>query len=634
MLGEIGAVLLILSLALAIYAAGAALWGIRRGDERWAQSARNATYALAALMGAAVVALLAALLGNQFQIRYVAQHSATWTPLYLKVSALWAGQEGSLLFWGFLQALLAALAIGRPMRQARLLVPWATVLLNLIAAFFIAVICFRSNPFALLPAAPPEGQGLNPLLRHPGMILHPPALYVGFVALSIPFAFALAALLTRRVADWPAVLRPWILLAWLSLGAGLLLGMRWAYDVLGWGGYWAWDPVENAGLLPWLTATALLHGAVMQRENRGFELWNLLLAVASFALTLFGTLITRSGLIESVHAFTDSGLGGSFLAALVVVVGGAAMLLVLRRDLLRIPAADGGLLSRQGAFFITLVLLATLSASILIGSVLPTLSDVLSGRRFVAGPDWFDRVTGPQWAALLLLMGVCPLLGRAATALRRDRIALAGGALATMLAGAALGLRQPVSLIGLALVGAAGGVTLVECVRRGWRRRSGGYLVHAGIVLMAVGIIGTRVYPFSQDVTLDLGAPMSVGAPTGAGEYTLIFEGLEREMRPDHLTFRAAVAVYRGQHHLATLRPRLDHYPHSGQRVTTPALRSGAREDLYLVLAGWNDDGSKVTITVMVNVLINFLWLGGLVLLAGGALAFWPSGRRGEDASK
>ena len=657
MLDQIGTVLLTLSLVLASYATGAALWGIiRTGDERWVQSARNATYALAALMGGAVAMLLAALLGNRFEIRYVAQHTATFAPFYLKISALWAGQEGSLLFWGFLQALLTALAVGRPAPRARPLAPWATVLLNLITAFFVAMIRFRSNPFVLLSIVSPEGQGLNPLLRHPGMVLHPPALYTGFVALAIPFAFSLAALLTRRVAGWTAALRPWILLAWLSLGAGLLLGMRWAYDVLGWGGYWGWDPVENAGLLPWLTATALLHGLVMQKEGRGFEWWNLLLAFASFSLTLFGTFATRSGLIESVHAFARSNLGGPFLAALIVTLGSSAALLFARRDMLRNsslhkePIQTAGLLSRHGAFFLTLTLLSTLTASILIGTLLPTLTEVLFGQRFVASPAWFDRVTAPQWAALLLLLGICPLLGQTVTALRRlgcwRWATLAAGALVVPLAGAALGLRQPVSLIGFALVGLAGATTLVKIVqgigahtravpfRALWPllqrqcRRTGSYFVHIGIVLMAVGIIGTRLYPFRQDVTL------TQGQATKVGSYTLVLEKLQREVLADHESWQATVSVYYRQAYLTTLHPRLDYYPHTRQQAATPALHPGIREDLYLVLSGWNKEGSVVTVEVMINVLINFLWLGGLVLLAGGALAFWPRARRVEAASK
>ncbi|MBU0703427.1 MAG: cytochrome c biogenesis protein CcsA, partial [Chloroflexi bacterium] len=316
MLAEIGITLVALALAVALYAACATFWSISQKDDRWAQSALNGVYATMGLLGLAFMALVAAFLDDQFQIQYVAGHSSRALPLYLKISAAWAGQEGSLLMWAFLQALFTALVVARPSDRTRPLLPWATVFLNLITAFFTGVTLFLSNPFIQTATIPMDGQGMNPLLRHPGMIFHPPAMYLGYVGLAVPFAFALAALITRQIEDWPAASRPWTLAAWLFLGLGLLLGMRWAYDVLGWGGYWGWDPVENAGLLPWFTATALLHSAVMQEQRGGFRWWNLLLAVFSFALVLFGTFTTRSGLIQSVHAFARSNLGPYFLAAI------------------------------------------------------------------------------------------------------------------------------------------------------------------------------------------------------------------------------------------------------------------------------------------------------------------------------
>lgn len=658
MLGLTGALLIGSALALAAYAGGATLLSLGAPHTSpWARNARNAAYAPVGLLGTALLLLLAAFLANRFEIQYVAQHSARSLPLYLKVSAIWAGQEGSLLLWCFFQALFAALAIGQIRKtRAHALVPWAAVFLNLITVFFTGVTLFLSNPFATLPMTPPDGAGMNPLLRHPGMIFHPPALYVGYVGLAVPFAFALAALAAREVAGWTAALRSWILAAWLGLGLGLLLGMRWAYDVLGWGGYWGWDPVENAGLLPWLAATALLHGAVMQDERRGFQTWNLALAILSFALVLFGTFATRSGMIQSVHAFAASDLGAVFLAALLVALGGSLGLLYTRRDLLRsVPDARAsgaaGVLSRSGMFFLTLVLLMTLTGSILAGSLLPTLTELLAGRRFEAGPEWFDRVTGPQFAALLLLMGVCPLLGRATAALHKTRrrgwIALVAGALGAPLAlvlccGSLFRLHPGpdlVALAGFAIVGGAGAATLAELVQgvqarraptgeaplralwrrlRAHRRRYGGYLVHAGVLLMAGGIVGTRLYAFEQEQVFERGQAVA------AGDYTLVFEDLTYALSEDHVTFRAAVAVYRQGAYLTTLEPRLDHYAGGGERVSTPALRSGLREDLYVTLAGWADDGDAATLRVVVNPLINFLWLGGLALLAGGALAFWP----------
>lgn len=642
MIAEVGRNLVALSLVLSLYTGVAALGGIRRRDDRWAQSAQRGLVATAALLGAALLLLLLAFLINDFSVRYVAQHSATFLPVYLKISAVWAGQEGSLLLWCALQALFGALAVTRPSEKARALAPWATVFLSLITAFFVAVTALLSNPFAPTGVALTEGQGLNPLLRHPGMIFHPPALYVGYVGLAVPFAFALAALITRRLGDWTAAIRTWTLIAWLGLGVGLLLGMRWAYDVLGWGGYWGWDPVENAGLLPWLTATALVHGAVMQEERRGFQVWNVLLAVFSFALVLFGTFATRSGMIQSVHAYTQSNLGPYFLSAIAVTLVGSFGLLLSRRKALGSPATLETLLSRDGMFFLTLVVLSLLAFSVFIGSVLPTITEALTARRFEAGPAWFDRVTGPQFALLVLLIGICPLLGRAATALVRLRsrvVLLVAGAVGVPLLLAVAGFTEPVSLIGFAVVGLAGVVTVGELVEgtltrslrtheaplnafwhliRLQRRKYGGYLVHVGVVLMAVGIIGTRLYPYEIQQTLQVGQPFEVG------RYTLVYEQFRQEFVDDHTRSYATVSVYIDGKPASVLEPRLDDYTSIGQSLTIPALRPMVREDLYLILAGWSDNGDMATFKIVLNVLVNFLWFGGLVFLTGGALALWP----------
>jgi cytochrome c-type biogenesis protein CcmF len=645
MLAEIGSILTGLALVVTLYAAFAALRAIRQNDSRWEQSARNGAYAATGLLALALFALLAAFLNDQFQIRYVAQHSNRTLPLYLKVSSVWAGQEGSLLLWSFLQALFAALVAIRPSEQTRPLVPWATVFLSLVTAFFTAVTLFLSSPFAQLATAPLDGQGLNPLLRHPGMIFHPPTLYLGYVGLAVPFAFALAALITRRIKDWPAAVRRWTLAAWLFLGLGILLGMRWAYDVLGWGGYWGWDPVENAGLLPWLTATALLHSGVMQEQHGGFRWWNLLLAVFSFVLVLFGTFTTRSGLIQSVHAFARSDLGLYFLAAIGLVLIGSLALMVNRRSILTDPRPVEALLSRDGMFFLTLILFLTLAGSVLIGSVLPTITEALADQQFEAGPEWFDRVTGPQFAALVLAIGICPLLGRAADSLRRLQKRgpplLLGAVLVTAIAVLA-GFTQPVSLVGFAVIGLAGATTLTEYGRDTltrsrrreenflqalWhlfgrnRRKYGGYLVHTGAIMMALGVVGTRMYPLETEKVLSPGEPVTVG------DYTLVFEELRQEPADDHLSTWAAVAVYRDETYLTTLQPQMDQYVNFEQTVSVPALRAGLKEDLYLVLAGWGSGGATATFKIIVNSLASFLWLGGLIFLAGGAAALWPAAR-------
>ncbi|MCJ7819302.1 MAG: redoxin domain-containing protein, partial [Syntrophales bacterium] len=469
---------------------------------------------------------------------------------------------------------------------------------------------------------------------------------LGYVGLAVPFAFALAALITRQIEDWPAASRRWTLAAWLFLGLGLLLGMRWAYDVLGWGGYWGWDPVENAGLLPWFTATALLHSAVMQEQRGGFRWWNLLLAAFSFALVLFGTFTTRSGLIQSVHAFARSNLGPYFLAAIGITLAGSLALMINRRAILADPRPVKGLLSRDGMFFLTLILFLTLTASVLIGSVLPTITETLADQRFEAGPAWFDRVTGPQFAALVLVMGICPLLGQAASGLRRLRErswpALMIAAL-VVVAAVWVNFTGWIPLAGFAVIGLAGGTTLTEYVRdvaarsrrfkenpllaiwtllRRNRRKYGGYLVHTGVILMALGFVGTRMYPFETEVVVSPGESVDVR------DYTLVYDDFLQESGNDYTSTLASISVYRGGDYLTTLQPRIDRYPEFvDQTSSVPALRAGPREDLYLVLAGWSQGGAAITLKVFVNALASFIWVGGLVFMTGGAAALWSPSR-------
>jgi cytochrome c-type biogenesis protein CcmF len=383
----------------------------------------------------------------------------------------------------------------------------------------------------------------------------------------------------------------------------------------------------------------------MQDQRRGFRWWNVTLALSSFVLVLFGTFTTRSGLIQSVHAFARSNLGPYFLAAMGLTVSGSLALFYSRRALLIGPAGSEDLLSREGMFTLTLILFVTITGSVLVGSVLPTLTEALTDQRFEAGPAWFDRVTGPQFAALVLVMGVCPLLGQAVGALRRlgkRGVAPALGAALVPLVGALAGFTRPFSLIGFAVVGLAGATAVAEIVRgvaarnrQGesipaavWRlfgrnrRRYGGYLVHVGVILMAVGVIGTRFYPFETEAVLTAGETIDIE------QYTLVFEDLERDVLSDRVTTRAVISVYRGGSLLSTLGPKIDEYSTFRQTVAAPAVRAGIKEDLYLVLAGWSDGGAQATVKVFINPLASFLWLGGLVFMAGGAVAVWPSTRK------
>jgi cytochrome c-type biogenesis protein CcmF len=642
MLAETGTLLVGMALITSAYAAWATFWGIRRDDIRWVASGWNGAFAAAGLLGGALLALLAGFLGDQFQLRYVVLHSSRDLPRYLKASAVWAGQEGSLLLWAFLQALFAALVARRVRRcthfQDRwisalpgeaLLAGWATFWLCLIAACFAGV-TLLSNPFSLSVTTPFDGQALNPLLRHPAMVFHPPALYLGYVGLAVPYAFALAGLVTGRLDEWPAAARRWTLAAWLFLGLGILLGARWAYDVLGWGGYWGWDPVENAGLMPWLTATALVHATAMQNPRGTFRWWNVVLAVLSFALVLFGTFTTRSGLIQSLHAFAYSERGLIFLASFGLVLVLPPALGLGRRPARSHEITDFVFFSRAGMTHLTIILLLLITASVFAGTVLPSLIQALGGQRLEIGPAWFELVTGPQLALLALVMGVCPLLGRSVVGLGRlgARVwpALAGAAVLPVL-GALLGFTRPISLLGFAVLGLAGAVAIAEVARSGGRGSSGGSrrrltgagLVHAGVVLMALGVIGTRTYSAEAEVLLSLGEPATVEG------YTLRYEEVARGSAGDHSSTWVPVQVSRNGRFLTTLRPRVDQYPNLAQEVRIPALRTGLREDLYLVLSGWDDDDSRALLKVFVNPLAGFLWFGGLVILIGGAMALWPA---------
>ncbi|MCX7680396.1 MAG: cytochrome c biogenesis protein CcsA [Anaerolineae bacterium] len=626
---ELGSVLMSLALAAALYAAVAAFWSLRRNAPHLFRDACRGVYVAASCLALAVLLLVLAFLSDQFQIRYVAHHSSTSLPTHLKVAALWAGQEGSLLLWACLQSLCAALVMARPPGHARHLVPWALPFLSLTTAFFTALTLFLSNPFVESRVAPADGLGLHPLLRHPAMLLHPPTLYLGYIGLTVPFALAMAALVGGQIDRWPAAAYRWLLVAWLFLGLGLLLGARWAYDVLGGGGYWAWDPVENAGLMPWLTATALLHSLKMQMRRQAFRLWNVLLAALSLVLVLFGTFVTRSGVVESVHTFARSPLGYYLLSFVILTLAGSGALIIHRRKLLGSPDSTAGLLSRSSVLFLSLLIFVTVTATVFVGSTFPALTRALLGRSMEVTAAWFDRATGPQFAALVLLMGICPLTGPVATTLRQLRrrsLPVLAGAILTPVAGALAGFTRTPALLAFAVIGAAGAATLAECwdvLGPGKRTvlrvlqdpRWGGYLVHLGVALLASGIAGTRMY------AAETVAVLSPGESIRVGRYTLVYEGLHSKEASDHTAEYASVAVYRGGERLATLSPRMEHYSTFDITRGVPAVRAGVWEDLYLVLTGWTDGGAVAAFKVFINPLTRFIWWGGMLLLIGGVVA-------------
>jgi len=644
MIADIGWIATLLAFISTAYAAGASLHGATEGQPRWAASGRNAAIVVAPLLTVAVLALIYSLLIGDYQIRYVALTSNRAMPTFLKITALWGGQEGSLLFWSWLLAIFAAVALLRPGPRIRPLIPYVTVVTMVTELFFVAVVLFVAKPFARLDFVPPDGQGLNPLLRHPGMIFHPPALYLGFVGFTIPFAFGMAALITGQTDDaWIRATRRWTLMAWLFLSLGLLLGARWAYDVLGWGGYWGWDAVENAGLLPWLTGTAFLHSVMIQERRRMLKAWNMVLIILTYGLVIYGTFLTRSGVIESVHSFAKSAIGPLFLGFIAVMMVGAVIVLLARLDALRDENRLDALFSREAIFLFNNLLLVSLAFCVFLGTNFPLFSELLTGNKVTVGPPWFNRVTGPQFGALVALMGLCPLVAWRIAALRRTaRLVLPAVSVALLTAVALFiaGIRAPVALLGFAVVAFGGTTTLLEYWRgarararsRGeplptalWnlvgrnRRRYGGYLIHIGVVLMALGILGTHFYQQETQGTVALGETLTLG------DYTVIYEDLRQYMAAaDQQVTEATVGLYQGGRRVATLRPQHNFYLTTEQPSTIPALRMTLKEDFYIILAGWGDGGRTATFKLYVNPLVNWIWLGGLVFVAGTVVAVWP----------
>jgi cytochrome c-type biogenesis protein CcmF len=533
----LGRALILLALAVALYGIGAALIGARRNRRDLVDSARRAMYALAVLLTGAFVLLEAAFVRDDFSWEVVAAQSSSTTPLFYKMTAVWATQEGSLLLWVWLLSLWSSLVLFLTRRRLRDVVPYATAVLLGFGAFFSTLLAFFESPFAVLAMAPADGQGLNPLLRHPSMMIHPPMLYSGYTLFAVPFAFAVGALIRRRVnADWIVATRRFALAAWLLLGTGILLGARWSYAELGWGGYWAWDPVENASLLPWLTGTAFIHSLMLQEKRGMLKVWNASLILATGTLCVLGTFVVRSGIIESIHAFGASTLGVPFVMLLAVMIGGSVALVVSRREALRSEHRIDSLLSREAVFIGNNVVLVGLAFVVFWGTFFPLITEALTGDRKNLGPPWYDKYTVPLVLVLVLLSGIGPVIAwrRATWRNVRRAFALPVGALLAMLAACvAFGLvSSPLSTVmfcGAAFVltcvaqefwrgtlarramsGERLPLAFVSLVRRN-RRRYGGYLVHVGVVVLFVGIAASSAFQAERDVRLQAGQSTTIG---------------------------------------------------------------------------------------------------------------------------
>jgi cytochrome c-type biogenesis protein CcmF len=533
----LGRALVFLALAVALYGIVAALVGASRGRRDLVESARRSVYAMAGLLTGAFLILELAFLRSDFSFAVVESHSSTTTPAFYKGAAAWSSQEGSLLLWVWLLAMWSSLVLFLTRKRLRDVVPYATAVLLGMGVFFCTLLAFFESPFTQLAVVPAEGAGLNPLLRHPSMMIHPPMLYSGYTLFAVPFAFAVGALIARRVdADWIAATRRFALGAWLFLGIGILLGARWSYAELGWGGYWAWDPVENASLLPWLTGTAFIHSIMLQEKRGMLKVWNASLILATGTLCVLGTFLVRSGILDSIHAFGASTLGIPFVVLIAVMIAGSVALVVTRRDTLRSEHRLDSMLSREAVFIANNLVLVGLAFVVFWGTFFPLIAEALTGDRKTVGPPWFDRYTVPLTLMLVLLSGVGPVIAwRRATLAnaRRAFLVPTAAALVTLVACLAAGLGDRIAAVIMfaaaafvfgtvgqefwrgtgarkAMAGEAAPLALVQLVRRN-RRRYGGYIVHLGMALLFVGVAASSAFETAADERLEPGQTVRVG---------------------------------------------------------------------------------------------------------------------------
>ncbi|HEX2850309.1 MAG TPA: heme lyase CcmF/NrfE family subunit [Acidimicrobiales bacterium] len=599
-------------------------------------------YVWLVLIGAlvAVAGMERALLTDDFSLKYVADHSARSTPLLFKIATMWGALEGSILLWGLVLSLyLVAMVLRFRDRTRDPLFGWALLTAFAVAVFFFGLMArgAPADPFALVSGRiPADGPGPNPLLQnHPLMAFHPPMLYLGYVGFTVPFAFAVGALVTGRLGEgWLVETRRWTLLAWGFLSIGIVLGAWWSYEVLGWGGFWAWDPVENASFLPWLTATAYLHSVMVQERRGMLRVWNLSLLLATFSLTILGTFFTRSGVLDSVHAFTRSPIGPWILTFFAVVVLTVVGLIGWRGDQLRSPGSIDSPVSREGAFLANNVLFAAFAFVVLLGTVFPLLVEAANGDRITVGRPYFDRMTTPLGIALLFLMAVAPVLPwrKASGELLSTRLVWpAAAGTAALVLSVLLGARGLAPLIAFGLAGFAGGSAVRQLVlatrRQGWHgligRANGGMIVHLGIIVIAVAFAASQAYGKRAEVRLTPGQSATVFG------HRITYEGFDSKTYPNRSAIEAKVRVDGG----ATYRPALSTYPFFTQAIGTPSVDTGVTEDVYLTLVSASSDPkAPVVIGVNIQPLVAWLWIGGGFVAIGTLMAMVPGRRRRPTA--
>ena len=663
---QIGEVALWVAFILGLWGAVLAFAGGRRGRGAWVLSAERSVYAMFGLLIVASGAIIAAFVRNEYGYRYVAGYSNRELSLFYKITGLWAGQTGSLVFWALLLALFSSVVVWQNRRKNREFMPYVSGTLLVVLSFFLGVVLFASNPFQLMDFTPADGRGLNPQLQNYWMTIHPPTLYLGFTAFTVPFAFAVAALLSGRLdTRWITTTRRWTLVAWFFLTNGIIFGMMWAYVELGWGGYWFWDPVENASLLPWLTGTAYLHSVMIQEKRGMLKLWNVLLIIATFLLSIFATFLTRSGLIESVHSFAQNlTISWIFLGFLSFLVIASAALVWWRRGAFEPENRLESAVSREGAFLLNNLVFIAAMLTVLWGTMFPLISEGITGDKITVGPPFFNRVNIPLGLLLLGLLGIGPVIAwRKATGRNLVRnfstpvgVALAVGAVLWL-----TGVRHTYALLTFVL----GSFTMTTIVVEFWkgtrarariegeglalafvhlmernRRRYGGYVVHAGFVVMFMGFAGAA-YDVEKQVSLRPGEQMKIASPFGH-TYTLTYQAMSAYPATNMTKVIASVDVAKDGRPAGVLTAEKRSYRQREEVASEVGIRRAWNEDLYLILAGIDDingvvQGTNprpiVTFRVLVQPLVPWIWMGGLIMAIGTLLALWPGAEPSRPAT-
>jgi cytochrome c-type biogenesis protein CcmF len=664
MIANFGFGVLFITFLVTLYSVFAAIYGDRRQIPALVESARRAMLLTWPLLTLASAVLIYLLVNNHYEVEFVYQVTSRSMPMYLKITAWWGGQAGSILFWSWLMSAFTSLVTLRKWDRDRELLPWVILVACVTMAFFIGMNVFVENPFAQFyqtfngvvastfkPAdsvlfTPEDGNGLNPLLRHPGMVIHPPMLYLGFVSFVIPYAFAMAALITGRTDDrWIRLTRRWTLWAWLFLSFGLVLGGRWAYDVLGWGGYWGWDAVEVAAFNPWLIGTAFLHSVMIQEKRGMFKQWNMILVILTYSAVIYGTFVTRSGLLSSVHSFAQSAIGPIFLAYVGITFIASIALLIYRWDMLKSENQLTSLLSREALFLLNNLLFIAIFVICFWGMNYSWISELITGQTATMGPPYYERAVTPLFGALLLLMGVAPLSAWGHSTLSTLGRAIWKPALAALLITVVLFFtytQKTGALIGFFMVALVILVTVYEYWRGAYarqrsqgeniltafwnltgrnRRRYGGYIIHISMMLMAIGILGIEIFQMETQGTLEQGQTISIA------NYDLTYKEIAQwDDLPGGVNYRRAVLdVYQDGEYLGQLAPRIDYYYESQQNMTIPGQRATMKDDLYVLLVDWEPVAATgATFKIYINPLVNWLWLGSFLFLAGIVIAAWP----------